>query len=61
MGPYLGILEQNKMFKYVIQLDVRTLTAKDHDVMVELVRGYILGELGAKEVTGTVISASRMG
>lgn len=48
------------MYRYLIQIDVRTLSAKNPKLLLELVTEYIENELGAKQATGTLLSASRM-
>lgn len=49
------------MFKNVIQIDVRTLTAINPDMLIELTCEFIEKELSAKQATGTLISSSRVG
>lgn len=49
------------MFKNVIQIEVRTLTAVDSDMLIELTCEFIEKELSAKQATGTLISSSRTG
>lgn len=49
------------MFKNVIQIEVRTLTAVDPDMLIELVCEFIIKELRANQANGTLISSSRVG
>lgn len=49
------------MFKNIIQIDVRTLTAVDPDMLIELTCEFIEKELRAEQANGTLISSSRVG
>ncbi len=49
------------MFKNVIQIDVRTLTAVNPEMLIELTCEFIEKELKAEQASGTLISSSKMG